>query len=75
MDQTKQTNPPLMLLRRKQVEEATGLSKATIYRLIVQHQFPKPFKLSERAVAWRLDEINDWISSRLKSSVMKGGLR
>lgn len=74
MDQTKKTTPPLMLLRRKQVEEATGLSKATIYRLIVQHQFPEPIKLSERAVAWRLNEINDWISSRINSSAMKGGL-
>ena len=69
-----QSTSPLILLRRRQVEKATGLSKATIYRLIVKNQFPEPVKLSERAVAWRLEEINYWISSRIKPSLIKGGM-
>ena len=52
------------ILRRREVERLTRLSKASIYRKMRTGTFPLPLKLGERAVAWRADEIHDWIASR-----------
>ena len=41
-----------------------GLSRTSIYRKMRSGTFPLPVKLGERAVAWRADEIHDWIASR-----------
>lgn len=41
--------------------EFAGLSKASIYRLMKENKFPKPFKLTgSRAVGWREDSLLDW---------------
>ena len=41
------------ILRRREVERLTRLSKASIYRKMRSGTFPLPFKLGERAVACR----------------------
>lgn len=51
------------LLRLRQVIEITGLGRDTIYRYIRAGQFPRQRRISERASAWREDEIKDWIDS------------
>ena len=51
-------------LRRREVERLTRLSRTSIYRKMRSGTFPLPVKLGERAVAWRADEIHDWIASR-----------
>lgn len=57
------TTTPRML-RLPQVIELTGLGRDSIYRLGNAGQFPRPRKISERASAWREDEIQKWIESR-----------
>lgn len=52
------------MLRRSSVERMTGLSKSTLYRLIKQGNFPPPLRLTRKAVRWRRDEINEWLSHR-----------
>jgi len=52
------------MLRLPQVIALTGLGRDSIYRLGHMGQFPKPRKISERASAWREDEIREWIESR-----------
>ena len=52
-------------LRRREVEEMTGLSRSTIYALMSRGEFPKPIKVSKRAVRWRLDVIEGWQESRV----------
>ena len=52
------------ILRRREVERLTRLSKASIYRKMRTGTFPLPLKLGERAVAWRADEIHEWVASR-----------
>ena len=52
------------MMRRREVETATGLSRTTIYRMIAEGTFPKPTKLGVRASGWREDEIRDWLESR-----------
>ena len=53
-----------MILRRREVEQQTQLSKATLYRMISSGAFPRPIKLGERAVGWRRKDIEDWFASR-----------
>lgn len=52
------------LIRRPAVELATGLPRSTIYFLMARGEFPKPVKLSKRAVAWREKDICEWLESR-----------
>lgn len=53
----------MKLLRRKQVEKMTGLSRSSIYAMISEGRFPRQLKIGLRAVAWREGEILDWINS------------
>ena len=51
-------------LRRRAVEEITGLSRSTIYLLMSKGQFPRPIKLTAKAVAWSEASIVDWLATR-----------
>jgi prophage regulatory protein len=55
---------PEMIMRRRQVEEVTGLSRSTIYAMITEGLFPRPLKLGKRAVGWRASDIQQWLDSR-----------
>ncbi len=57
-----------VILRRRDVEKATGLSRSTIYSLISSGQFPRPVRLSARAVGWLEDDIKRWQESRSVTS-------
>jgi prophage regulatory protein len=48
----------------KELKEILGLGTRTIYRMISDNKFPKPIKLTERTVAWRMSTINEWVESR-----------
>lgn len=52
------------LLRRRQVEEITGLARSSIYRAMQQGAFPRPVRVGPAAVRWRLSEITAWLESR-----------
>ena len=52
------------LLRRRQVEEITGLGRSSIYRLMQYGQFPRPVKVGSAAVRWRASDITAWLESR-----------
>lgn len=58
----------LSILRRKQVQARTGLSRSTIYLYIKAEQFPKPVPLGPRAVGWIEAEVVEWIANRLKAA-------
>ena len=45
------------ILRRKHVENRTGLSRSTIYLRIQEGTFPRPVSLGSRAVGWPSDEV------------------
>jgi prophage regulatory protein len=49
------------------VRTATSLSKTTIYRLINEDKFPRPYQLTTRRVAWRVEDIVTWIAGRAQS--------
>ena len=52
------------LLRRRDVERITGMSRASIYRLMHKGEFPRPVKVGSTAVRWKESDIADWIESR-----------
>ena len=56
------------ILRRLDVQRITGLSKATLWRLVKAGDFPRPIRLGARAVGWKADEISAWIESRPRAT-------
>lgn len=60
----RQDQPPPVFLRMRSVMKITGLGRSTIYRLIANHEFPSPVRLTSRAVAWRSSDINAWSEAR-----------
>lgn len=52
------------IMRMPEVINFTGISRATIYRLIKAGEFPKPLKLSKGIIGWTTKEIERWIRSR-----------
>lgn len=51
------------ILRLRDVITVVGLCRSTIYEKIDAGEFPRPVKLGKRAVGWRADVIEEWISS------------
>ena len=51
-------------LRRAAVQDLTGLSRSTIYDLMAKGQFPRPVRLTGKAVAWPESVIAEWLSQR-----------
>lgn len=52
------------IIRRQALQGITGLSPATIYRLMLRGLFPKPIPLSDHAVGWLVEDVEAWIESR-----------
>lgn len=52
------------VLRLSEVKIVTGLSKASIYRLMHDSDFPKPFKIGLKAVGWRESVLVDYINKK-----------
>ena len=50
--------------RRPAVEQLTGLSRSTIYEEMAQGRFPRPVRLTAKAVAWPESAIAAWLASR-----------
>ena len=52
------------LIRLPAVQAATGLGRNTIYEAMKRGDFPRSIKIGMRAVAWRISDIEQWVSSR-----------
>jgi len=53
------------ILRRADVERATGLPRSTIYEMMTTGRFPKPVRLGSRSVGWIETEILAWQKSHV----------
>lgn len=58
----------LKILRRRQVEARTGLSRSSIYAAASAGTFPKPIQLGAQSVGWLASEIDDWLRDRIAAS-------
>lgn len=56
------------LMRRAEVQQATGLSRTSLYRLIAVQDFPTQVNLSTNSVAWLHSEVDAWIAGRVAAS-------
>ena len=54
----------LELLRESDLRNRLKLSHSTIWRLLRAGQFPSPVRVSQRLKAWRLVDIERWITTR-----------
>ena len=64
---------PVRFLRLSEVRNRVPYSRATIYRLITAGQFPRPYRLGARAVAWLESEVDAWISARVEAAQTQQG--
>ena len=55
------------LIPRKTVEKLSGLSRATIYRLIKSGKFPRPLSIGTGSVRWRQSDVIAWQQSLSQS--------
>jgi prophage regulatory protein len=59
---------PDRFCRLPRVQDLTGLGRTSIYAI---KDFPKPFKLTARGVAWRESEVVAWMESRQRASASR----
>ncbi|CAI0969464.1 helix-turn-helix transcriptional regulator [Serratia quinivorans] len=56
------------LIRLPEVQRRTGYSKAWLYRLMSQGEFPTSVKIGTRAIAFVESEIDEWVDQRIVES-------
>lgn len=72
-----QLKTALTILRRKQVETRTGLSRSTIYAKLRHNPkrpsdydptFPRPVSLGAKSVGWLAHEVDAWLTAQVEKS-------
>lgn len=58
---------PVQALRLREVAKLLGISRGTVYKRMQDSAFPKPLRIGQRAVRWRLAEIEEWLRGRGKN--------
>lgn len=67
----------IRILRRKQLENKTGLSRSGIYAKLKPNPkrpndfdptFPRPISVGAKAVGWIESEIDAWLEQQIKNS-------
>jgi prophage regulatory protein len=58
------------LLRLPAVVARVGLKKSAIYEMFNRNppEFPRPLRLSRRAVCWPASKIDQWIAERIQAA-------
>lgn len=60
-------SPLPALLRAGDVARYLGVPRPSVYRLMRVAGLPAPVRLHGRSVAWRRDELDQWIADRPRS--------
>ena len=55
------------ILRRRMVEQMTGLPCSTLYQWISKGLFPAPIRLGPRNVGWRQSVVTEWLTTRISA--------
>ncbi len=72
-----QNQSALTIIRRKQVEARTGLSRSSIYARLRHNPkrpgdydptFPKPISVGAKAVGWIEAEVDAWLVAQINKS-------
>jgi len=59
---------PHAILRLPAVKARTGLSRSSIYLHMGRGQFPRAIHLSQHAVGWLEQEVEEWLARRIEQS-------
>ena len=51
-------------LRTKQVAQALGVGRSTLYKMVAEGSFPKPQKIGPRISFWRTSTVNAWLDQQ-----------
>ena len=60
----------MRIIRKEDLTRRLGLSRATIFRNVKAGRFPAPIKISQRAIGWRIDDVEAWIAAQ--AAISKG---
>mgnify|MGYP000188407432 FL=1 len=55
------------LIRPRDAAAMLGISRKHLYALAEQPDFPKRIYISDRVVAWRVRDLEEWINNRPKT--------
>ncbi|VVE15640.1 hypothetical protein PCO31110_02902 [Pandoraea communis] len=62
-------NPPIRILRLKDVQQRIGISRPTVYRWLDKDpSFPKPVSLGSHSIGFVESEIDAWLEARVRAS-------
>lgn len=61
--QAQDVNTVDKIIRSKEVQELTSLSRTTLWRLERKGEFPARVPLTSGSIGWRLSEVQQWIKS------------
>ncbi len=64
LQQTDLTENSDRIIRAKEVQNMTGLSRTTLWRLENKNEFPNRVGLGANSVGWKLSEVQNWIDKR-----------
>ena len=56
-----------MMIKLKDVQRITSLSRSSIYAYIYKGIFPTQVKLGARSVAWLESDIQSWVESKINA--------
>ena len=56
------------ILRRRQVQHYTGLSRSELYRQIARGEFPRQVRIGRKSVGWIEAEIQEYLTQRVAES-------
>lgn len=66
--------PPPAFLRRPKVRDRLGIGNSSLYNLMDPNSpyhdptFPKPIRITAKAIGWLETDITSWINSRVEIS-------
>ncbi len=56
------------IIRLPEVKKTTGLSRSTIYKMMMENTFPATISLGAKSVGWLESDIQEWIKSRIEKA-------
>ena len=56
------------IIRRTEVLFMTGLATSTLYAKMQAGEFPRPIKLGRRAVGWKSNTVELWITQQSEAA-------
>jgi len=56
----------MRLIRLKEVMSISGLGRSSIYKFMEEGRFPMSISLGERAIAWEVSEVEEWVLDKIE---------